>query len=196
MSRYSLQIPPVYYEEGGYPSVYCDFDSCSWESLTWGRWASGGEYDARHLFVDDWRMEHLWRKQGEGMAKAILQGIVTGPDFTIDTHFPLPVVAFQVWRSRTLSALWQSAGVIVIPVLQWGSPCTFDICAHGISPHSVVAVRGPQKGSEVAWLAGMNFMLTKIQPSFILHFGRKISYPGNILFRPLRSERGRSLSAQ
>ena len=184
MGRFKAVFPKVAGTE-----IFCDPNCCDWDSLTWGRWASGGSYSARHLFVDDWRLEHLWRKQSEGMLKAVLQGIVTAPDFTIELDFPEPFVAFQLWRSRVLSLFWQESGAIVVPVLQWGNPEYFPLCAMGITPGSVVAVRGPQKGTEAQWLSGMDFMLSSIRPALILHFGRRIQYPAcsSVLFRPLRT---------
>lgn len=186
MSRYRVQIPPIPYPLEGMPSVYCPPDAGDFASFSWGRWGSGGVYDARHLFVDDWRLEHLWRKPGEGLGKAILQGVVTAPDFTIDNHFPYPLALYQAWRSRILARYWQSEGVIVVPVLMWGASHTWEVCASSIEPGSVVAVRGPQKTTETAWLTGMLYMIEKIKPSLILHFGRKAEYPANVLYYPLR----------
>jgi hypothetical protein len=139
------------------------------------------------MFVDDWRLEHLWRKQGEGLAKVICQGIVTAPDFSIDGYFPPPLVQFQIFRSRILAAYWISQGAIVVPVLQWGSRSSFDFCTAGIRPSSVVAVRGPQKGTETAWLQGVKYMIATLCPSLILHFGRRAEYADNVLYFPLRS---------
>lgn len=186
MPRYRIQIPPIPYPMEGIPSVYCAADSIDFSSLTWGRWGSGGTYDARHLFVDDWRLEHLWRKPGEGLGKAILQGIVTAPDFTIDEHFPFPLAIYQVWRSRIITKYWQSENVLVVPVLQWGASHTWEICSSGIEPGSVVAVRGPQRSTETAWLSGMHYMLNQIWPSLVLHFGRKVEYSANVIHFPLR----------
>jgi len=183
MARFKPQFPRV--KEA---MVFCDPACLDWHTLTWGRWASGGDYQARHLFVDDWRLEHLWRKQHEGMVKAVLQGILTAPDFTIEADFPEPYVSYQIWRSRILTLFWQASGAVVVPVLQWGNPTSFPICARGIDTGSVVAVRGPQRGTERDWLTGMEFMLDTIRPGLILHFGRRLSYEAScpILYRSLR----------
>jgi hypothetical protein len=187
MARYNLQIPDILFGPEGYPFINCPISAVDWSSLSWGRWGSGGEYAARHMFVDDWRLEHLWRKQGEGLAKTVLQGIVTAPDFTIENHFPAPLVSYQVWRSRVLAKFWQLEGVIVVPVLQWGSPETFKLCTCGIRSGSVVAVRGPQKGTETAWQAGFDYMITHLQPSLVLHFGRHVKYSTiPVVFFPLK----------
>jgi hypothetical protein len=72
-----------------------------------------------------------------------------------------------------LTTYWQEYGVFVVPVLQWGCPNSFPICARGIRPGSVVAVRGPQRGTEYAWLDGARYMQEALQPSLVLHFGNK-----------------------
>ena len=187
--RYKMEIPSLSFDSQGFVNVHCSIDSANWEKLIWGRFGSGGIYDARHCFVDDWRIEHLWRRQGQGLAKSICQGIMTAPDFTIEKYFPFPVAMYQVWRSRVLARYWQDHGVTVVPVLQWGSENIFPVCARGIDKGSVVAVRGPQKGTEKDWLKGASYMKCVIRPSLVLHFGRKIDIWDNVLFIPLHSRR-------
>jgi hypothetical protein len=167
-------------------AVFCP-DVLPWQAYRWGRFGSGGAADARHCFVDDWRLEHLWRRFGQGLAKVLDAGIVTAPDFTIDHDFPLELVQYQIWRSRVLTTYWQEYGVFVVPVLQWGCPNSFPICARGIRPGSVVAVRGPQRGTECAWLDGARYMQEALQPSLVLHFGNKLEMWDRALYLPLRT---------
>ena len=87
--RYRMEVPSLAYNADGFVSVFCPVDCCDWSKVTWGRFGSGGNFIARHLFVDDWRIEHLWRRLGQGLAKALNHGVMTAPDFTIDDHFPL-----------------------------------------------------------------------------------------------------------
>ena len=195
MYRYYPKVPNIAFNPDGWVELYCPPDAAPWEKLTWERWGSGSDYDARHLFVDDWRLEHLWRRQEEGLAKVICQGIVTAPDYTVEHDFPLPLVEYQIWRSRILAKYWQKHEAIVVPALQWGGRESFPLCTKGIRKGSVVAVRGPQKGTENKWLEGMNYMLRRIEPSLILHFGRKIEYPGKVLNFPLRQVKRNGNSA-
>ena len=195
MGRYRIEVPNLSYREDGHVDIFCSADSADWSALTWGRWGSGGKYTARHLFVDDWRIEHTWRKQGEGIAKALLCEVVTAPDFTIDGHFPLPLASYQVWRSRVIGRLWQDYGATVVPVLQWGKSQTWSLCASGIKQDSVVAVRGPQQGTEKEWQAALDFMLNRIKPALVLHFGRHVDYPAGVAchYYPLRRGIGNEL---
>lgn len=185
--RYKPEIPSIDFDHDGFPSVICYHGSFDWDTISWGRFGSGGSYDARHCFVDDWRLEHLWRRQGQGLAKAMHHGVMTAPDFSVESHYPAPFILYQTWRSRVLTRYWIDNGVTVVPVLQWGSVDLFHVCVYGIRRHSVVAVRGPQKGTEEEWSKGAAYMQKTLKPSLVLHFGRKIDIWENVLFFPLRS---------
>jgi len=187
--RYKMDLPPV-------PTyqfmIRCLQDSADWETLTWSRFGSGGTADARHCFVDDWRLEHLWRRQGQGLGKAICAGILTAPDFTIETNYPEEIATFQVYRSNLLAYYWMGNGVTVIPVLQWGDESTFHLSPKYIGLRSVVAVRGPGKGKDEQrrWMAGAEFMQYYLKPSLVLHFGRPVKgLWNNALFLPLHSRK-------
>jgi len=183
--RYKMDHPDIALDSSGFPRIYCSPDCADWQELKWLRFGSGGSADARHCFVDDWRIEHLWRRQGQGLAKAIVQGIITAPDFTIERSFPYPLAQYQVWRSGVLARYWQENGVIVVPVLQWGNASTWDLPAKIIERGSVVAVRGPQLGTEPDWLRAASHLQQSLEPSLVLHFGRRLNCWKNVLFLPL-----------
>lgn len=172
--------------------IRCPVHLADWERLTWARFGSGGQADARHCFVDDWRLEHLWRRHGQGLAKAICIGIITAPDFTIETYFPEEIATYQVYRSNLLACYWLSHGVITVPVLQWGNNTSWHLSPRYISPLSVVAVRGPGPGKDELrrWTAGAEYMQGVLDPPLVLHFGRRVDAVWkNPLFIPLHSRR-------
>lgn len=187
--RYKTKVLNVPYNHNGFSPIFCDIQEINWEKLVFGRFGSGGEFLNRHTFVDDWRLEHLWRRPELGLLKLLQNNVVTAPDFTIETNFPQPLLAYQVWRSASLARYWTNAGLKVVPVLQWGDPELYRFCTQGILPGSVVAVRGPQKGTEIDWIQGALFMQQYLNPSLVLHFGRKIEgvFP-NVIFKPLRAK--------
>ncbi len=197
--RYEMELPPLRnYSDFKIrcPLIMHDREYSYWEKLSWARFGSGGVADARHCFVDDWRLEHLWRRHGQGLAKAIFTGIITAPDFTLETYYPHEIATYQVYRSNLLAYYWISHGVTVVPVLQWGDVSTFDLSPKYIGLHSVVAVRGPGKGKDEQrrWIAGAEYMHATLQPALVLHFGRKV--PGvweNALFIPLHSRRNATM---
>lgn len=187
--RYKMDLPPL-------PTykfmIRCLLDSADWEKLSWSRFGSGGTSDARHCFVDDWRIEHLWRRYGQGLAKAICTGILTAPDFTIETHFPKEIATYQVFRSNLLAYYWMLNGVTVVPVLQWGDESTYHLSAKYIGHGSVVAVRGPgkSKAEQFRWIEGAKSLQFILKPSLVLHFGRKVENVwANPFFLPLHSRK-------
>ena len=187
--RYKPTIPKVDLQDNGFPKVFCPSDTIDFENIKWARFGSGGDARARHCFVDDWRLEHLWRRQGQGLAKAILNGVMTAPDFTIEKDFPLPFAEYQIWRSGVLAKFWQDNGVTVVPVLQWGNENQYMLCAKVIEKRSVVAVRGPQKGTEKAWIAAAEKIQQLLEPELVLHFGRKVEVWENPVYLKLNAKR-------
>jgi len=188
--RYKMELPPLDHHSNF--MIRCILDSAPWESLTWSRFGSGGQSDARHCFVDDWRLEHLWRRHGQGLAKAICTGIMTAPDYTIEYNFPQEIALYQVYRSNLLALYWLYHGVKVVPVLQWGNESTFWMTPKYIGPRSVVAVRGPGKGTDEAkrWQAGAEYMQAHLNPSLVLHFGRPVTGVWkDALYLPLRKSK-------
>lgn len=185
-----MALPPLENLSGF--KIYCPLDKVTWENLSWARFGSGGYADARHCFVDDWRIEHLWRRHGQGLAKAILTGIITAPDFTIETYYPREIATYQVYRSNLLAHYWISNGVTVVPVLQWGDVSTFDLSSKYIEKGSVVAVRGPGKAKDeqLRWIIGAEHMQSNLKPALVIHFGRKVlKVWENVLFVPLHSRK-------
>ena len=187
--RYKPTIPPIDLKDNGYPTLFCPSDAVDFENIKWARFGSGGDAQARHCFVDDWRLEHLWRRQGQGLAKAILNGVMTAPDFTIEKGFPLPFAKYQVWRSGLLAKYWQDNGVHVVPVLQWGDESQYMLCSKIIARGSVVAVRGPQKGTEKAWIRAAEKIQNLLKPEMVLHFGRKVDVWDNPVFLKLNTKK-------
>ena len=188
--RYKMELPPL--ENYSDFRIRCLLDLADWEKLSWSRFGSGGVSEARHCFVDDWRLEHLWRRSGQGLAKALCIGILTAPDFTIEHDFPQEVAIYQVYRSNLLAYYWLLNGVVTVPVLQWGNEKTFHLSPTYIGHNSVVAVRGPGRSRDelCRWMAGAEYMQEYLNPALVLHFGRKV--PGvweNALFIPLHSRR-------
>lgn len=72
----------------------------------------------------------------------------------------------------------------------WVKELTDTRLQNYISPGSVVAVRGPQKGTEEQWSMMAEMVQESVKPSLVLHFGRKVDYiRKNVLFFPLRSRK-------
>lgn len=140
-----------------------------------------------HTFVDDWRMEAIWRDPDLKSDKVF--GLVcTAPDFSVFIDDPAPQAVYQFWRSRIVAARWELAGAFVIPVVQFGCDASRFDSTRGVKRHSVLAVRGPARGDDLgAWKAGCEYWRYRIDPDLVLQFGRQAgsSVWKNVQYRPL-----------
>jgi hypothetical protein len=140
----------------------------------WGRWAGGTPLGVPlHGFVDDWRLESIWRDRHYQVDRALISGWVTTPDFTIETYHPYYFTAFQVYRSRVIGSFWASMGVHVVPVLQWGNPDYLELTIEGLTGCQILAVRSPSRNSERDWFKVAERINAALPGRTVLHFGTK-----------------------
>lgn len=187
---------PIHYCPDGWPepAFVSPEPLQDWSALLWARWGSGAPSGvALHCFTDDWRFETTWRRPELAVSPALLAGIVVAPDFSIAWSDPLAWAEHQVWRSRCVGEFLRRHGVVVIPVLQWGGPSTFSVCARGIRLGSVVAVRGPSvacakhtvwavqneepQEPEILisrWREGACWLQHLLQPAVVIQFGNAL----------------------
>jgi hypothetical protein len=98
---------------------------------------------------------------------------MTAPDFSVFWNDPLPQAAYQFWRSQVVAWAWESAGAVVLPVVQFGSELTWPDSVRGIRPGSVLAVRGPSKRDDLGrWRAACQYWAESVSPSLVVQFGR------------------------
>lgn len=171
MSRYQLTFPSVPHLEG-LPELSNSHDG--YLPTVFTRYASS-PYGPFHGFVDDWRLEAIWRSPIKQVDRATLAGVCTAPDYSVFADYPYYLAMYQIWRSRLVAAYWAAHGVYVVPVLQWtrsGDPYLFDYFK-GLERCEVVAVRCPTKGAETEqdWARCARSFLLVHQPKLVLHFG-------------------------
>jgi hypothetical protein len=172
MARLKLALPGINY--GSDDQI--EFPALS-NSLTllpdkFYRWGSQQDKPF-HCFVDDWRLEAIWRDQYKMLDRVCLAGFAIAPDYTVDKNHPLPFAFYQVWRSRVVARWWQDHGVYVVPVLQWSRPAINHFLFAGLHNCEVVAVRSPTRGTQDQWLECVGQYLEFNQPKLVLHFGTK-----------------------
>lgn len=155
---------PQYHRRIGFADLGCIyFDPDSQLPEYWagrGRWKPG---QALHTFVDDYRQEFFWRRPEEGLIVALSAGVCTAPDFTVWTDDPQEFRVYQGWRSATVSAYWQRAGVRVLPVVQFGTEIE-----RYVMPGSAWAVRGSR---DADWLDNINKFISLSQCRLLVVFG-------------------------
>jgi len=124
-----------------------------------------------HCFVDDWRIEAIWRHPQKIVDRVIMSRFAVAPDYTVEVNHPLPHAFYQVWRSRVVAAWWAAHGVYVVPCLQWSRPEINGFLFQGLADCEVVAVRSPTRGFEKEWEACALQFLAVCRPRLVLHFG-------------------------
>jgi hypothetical protein len=144
------------------------------------RWGSLKASDSKqiplHGFVDDWRIEAIWRDNYKGLDKIFNQQCAVAPDYTIETDYPLPLAFYQVWRSRVVARFWQDNGIFAIPCLQWSRSEINQYLFQGLANCEIVAVRSPTRGYVKEWEYCARQFLEQNSPKLVLHFGTKAGF--------------------
>jgi hypothetical protein len=171
MTRYVLELPDIDYQGDNiaFPVI-----SNRLTDIPERFYRYGNAKDAPfHCFVDDWRLEAIWRDPFKMVDRFILCQTVIAPDFTVETNDPLIHALYQVWRSRVIGRWWQDHGLTVIPALQWSRPEINPFLFAGLSQCDIVAVRSPTRGYVDQWRQCAEQFLMIHQPKLVLHFGTK-----------------------
>lgn len=171
MTRYALTLPDIDYGTNPlqYPGLLNTITELPDKFYRFGT-ESGRPF---HCFVDDWRIEAIWRHSHKMVDRVITSGYVVAPDFTVESNAPSIHALYQVWRSRVIARWWSDHGLYVIPVLQWSRPDINHLLFAGLHCCEVVAVRSPSKGYEAEWEQCAKQFLAVYVPKLVLHFGTK-----------------------
>ena len=136
------------------------------------RWTDKDISAPRHTFVDDWRLEPLWRDQYLGISSVIQSPFCFTPDYTVYANDNYYHSSWQIYRSRLIGAYWYSHGLFVIPVLQW-QPKHLNLTLEGLSKVQILAVRSPTKGKEREWFKSARAINDLLPGRLFLHFGTR-----------------------
>lgn len=148
-----------------------------------------------HFFVDDCRFENTYFKPKSLINKLKQYKFVVTPDFSLYADMPLWRQLENLAHNRWVGANWQSNGLTVVPTISWSTSRSFEFCFCGVEQHSVVAVGMIGcKSSRLAFMRGYNEMLSRIQPSAIICFGKPFDeMEGNIIKVDYISSRRRAV---
>ena len=133
-----------------------------------------------HCYVDDYKLERLWKKPEKYIDILQQYECALSPDFSLYLDMPMPMKIWNVYRSRQIGQYWQSQGIKVVPTIQWAEPETFEFCFKGIPKGSIVSVStiGVKRNKDATkiWQEGMDAMISEIEPSTILVYGGELDY--------------------
>lgn len=128
-----------------------------------------------HFFIDDYQFERLWNRPLDYVALLKKFECVLTPDFSLYMDMPLPLQAWNVYRSRALGKLWQAQGLNVIPTLQYSDRRSFGFCFETLPKGGTVATStvGVKKDKEAqkVWRDGMKEALKVVKPKTLILYG-------------------------
>ena len=133
-----------------------------------------------HFFIDDYRIEPLWRNIEKYIPKLKKYAAVLSPDFSLFSDMPVAQQIWNTYRSRLVASVLQRMGLTVIPTVSWADAKSFKFCFDGIEKGGFVAVStvGTQKyeNDRKLFSDGIKQMLTVLSPRAIIIYGNLPEY--------------------
>lgn len=133
-----------------------------------------------HFYIDDYQFERIWNNPHGYMDRLSKFDCCLTPDFSLYTEMPVAMQIWNVYRSRLIGQIMQTAGIKVIPTLSWCKEKSFDFCFDGIEPGGVVSVStiGVKRSSEAMklWVKGMDEAIKRLKPRHVIVYGGDIGY--------------------
>ena len=133
-----------------------------------------------HFFIDDYRIEPLWRSIDKYIPKLKKYSAVLSPDFSLLTDMSVAQQIWNTYRSRLVASVLQRMGLTVIPTISWADARSFKFCFDGIEKGGFVAVStvGTQKyeNDRKLFSDGIKQMLTVLSPRAIIIYGNLPEY--------------------
>lgn len=131
---------------------------------------------ALHFYLDDYQFERVWNNQKKYMEILGAFSYVIQPDFSVWRDKPFPEQLYAHYKKQYLGALWQSAGITVVPCIGWAGVDTYDFCFDGVPAGGIVSVSsvGTQNNPESKrlFLLGYEEMQKRLHPSTVLFYGK------------------------
>ena len=153
-----------------------------------------------HFFLDDYQFERVWNRPSMYADKLEKFDCVLTPDFSLYTDMPFAMQVWNVYRSRLIGSYWQDLGMTVIPTVSWSTHDSYNFCFDGLPQNGTVAISTvgvmKDKKAKELFYDGLDEMIARIHPKYILIWGQKIDYNfpstiGVMYFKDTRIERVR-----
>lgn len=133
-----------------------------------------------HFFIDDYKLERVWRNpyQYVQLFKKC-EGIIS-PDFSVYRNMPPDLQIQNIYRNRAIAIWLNSIGIKVIPNIRWGDVDTFKFCFRGVAQDCVVAVGNHGCFSKAydkqKFKEGIYRMIDELHPSGLVLYGTLPNY--------------------
>lgn len=128
-----------------------------------------------HFFLDDYRFEAVWNRPRRTIERVKRFRASLAPDFSLYHDWPLAAQLWNTYRARVVVRTWQASGLIVITVVNWGMPESWEWCFAGIQRGGTVALSVPDlrpRATRFLFESGLIEMVDQLAPQLILSYGR------------------------
>jgi hypothetical protein len=133
-----------------------------------------------HFFIDDYQFDRVWANPSRYIG--VLRGFecVLTPDFSLYMDMPLPMMAWNRYRSQAIGLILQREGLSVVPTLSWAGSESYAFCFDGVPRCGTVAVStvGVKRddGALAVWRDGMAEAMRRLEPRRILLYGGDVGF--------------------
>ena len=131
-----------------------------------------------HFFLPDYRFQQVWNNPQNYIECFQQYKGICSPDFSCYVGMPKAMQIFNVYRMAFLTAYYQRYGIHVLPSVTWGEPDTYDWCFSWIPKGSAVVCSTvgcmQNKESTMLFLKGYEEMVSRIEPSEVIIYGKAI----------------------
>lgn len=143
--------------------------SCKTETMTGGTLG---------FYLDDWRLDALWRHPAQ-YAKQFKECGVVGVaevDFSLWSDMSLAEQVENVYRMRTVSRVFQSYDLRIVPNLSWSDERSFEFAFSGIPIGAAICATeartaGQNDEDRRRFIAGLTEAVKQVKPQHIVVYG-------------------------
>jgi hypothetical protein len=128
-----------------------------------------------HFYIQDHKLERVWRHPERYLEKfRKCAGVIT-PDFSVARDLPLIQQGYSVYQSRAVGHFLHTNGIPIIPNVRWGDARSYEFAFDGLHCGGTVAVGSygctKRKEEKAYFLRGFYQLLERKKPDTVVVYG-------------------------
>lgn len=154
-----------------------EIDNCSISSISNLKSARGKRQKIVSGFASDKLLNSIWNHPFRLSKAGKNYFAVMTPDMSINPSMDKAQIIFATYQNRWMGCFLQQYGIRVLISVSWALPDSYDICLNSIpfgSPVAVSTLGCHKESSKKIFLDGLNEVKKRVNPPFIVLFGRPI----------------------